>query len=111
VGETIEQRDQGNAHKAVLTQLKEIVPVGEILIAYEPLWSIGTGQTPTVEDIALMYQAIHDDEQFAQTPILYGGSVTPDNIAHILSIPGGRGVLVGGACLDVTKMNQMAKAL
>jgi triosephosphate isomerase len=103
VGETRQQREAGNAAEIVARQLDGSIPNGaaldRLVVAYEPVWAIGTGLTPTGEDVAQMHQAIrarlsHDAR------ILYGGSVNPRNAAAILGLPGVDGALVGGASLD-----------
>lgn len=110
VGENQSQRLSGNAIPFILKQLEESLPhtSSPVLIAYEPLWAIGTGQVANLEDIESMHAAIkvflkensavicHKD---GLTPILYGGSVTPLNAKDILSLPSVNGVLVGGASL------------
>lgn len=111
VGETEAQRDAGKAESVVAKQLKGSLPVGDdldgkITVAYEPIWAIGTGRTPTVEDIGAMHksirkvvQGIYGDEEGANVRILYGGSVKPDNAAELLAADEVGGALVGGASL------------
>jgi triosephosphate isomerase len=102
VGETREEREAGNAEAVVAAQLAGSMPPGadasRLVIAYEPVWAIGTGLTPTGVDIARMHRAIR-----ARIPagvrILYGGSVNPGNAAAIFAIPDVDGALVGGASL------------
>ena len=81
--------------------------VGELVVAYEPVWAIGTGVTATPQDAATMHRAVRHRlagafgaEAAEGVPILYGGSVKPENAAELLSQPGVDGVLVGGASLD-----------
>jgi triosephosphate isomerase (TIM) len=98
VGESLECRQSQQAIPMVLAQLAESLPLTEeILIAYEPIWAIGTGLTATAHEIAEMHQAIA--AVYPNVSILYGGSVTADNAAEIMSIPHVDGVLVGGASL------------
>jgi triosephosphate isomerase len=84
------------------------------LVAYEPIWAIGTGRTPTEADIIAMHGAIRHQltSQFPQTgakiPILYGGSVKPANAAAILALPEVGGALVGGASLKATEFLAIA---
>ena len=111
VGETEDQRDAGKAESVVAKQLKGSLPQGEsvaekVTVAYEPVWAIGTGRTPTVEDIAAMHgsirkvlQKLYGEEEGAGVRILYGGSVKPDNAAELLSADEVGGALVGGASL------------
>jgi triosephosphate isomerase len=110
VGETEAQRDAGRAEKVVAAQLEGSLPRGEsvaekVSVAYEPVWAIGTGRTPTVADIGVMHRSIRDKlgaiygESGAQVRILYGGSVKPDNAAELLAADEVGGALVGGASL------------
>ena len=73
------------------------------MIAYEPVWAIGTGRTPTTADITDVHagiRALLDDRGAGGVPILYGGSVKPDNAKNILALSDVDGALVGGASLD-----------
>ncbi len=112
-GESEAVRDAGKAEAFVLSQLSESLPDGlqnasEMLtIAYEPIWAIGTGRTPTVEEIGAMHRAIralivdsYGEEQAQGVRILYGGSVKPDNALELLSDDEVGGALVGGASLS-----------
>lgn len=98
VGETREQREAGEAESVVRRQLDGSLPDGEYVVAYEPVWAIGTGLVPTEADIQAMHAAMRD----AVGPgvrLLYGGSVKPDNAGAILALPEVGGALVGGASL------------
>jgi triosephosphate isomerase (TIM) len=117
IGETLEERDQDRTAEVVETQLRgslrnfidrKMLPVATLL-AYEPVWAIGTGRTATPEQA----QEVHDQirkwlaEQFdrktAETVrIIYGGSVKPDNIKELMSMPDVDGALVGGASLKAS---------
>jgi triosephosphate isomerase (TIM) len=109
VGETRAEREAGDAFSIVGAQLAGSVPEnsppGQIIIAYEPVWAIGTGLTPTPGDIAEMHGFIRDrvsehlPGQGAAMRILYGGSVRPANAAELLSVENVDGALVGGASL------------
>ena len=109
VGETEGERDAGSAVAVVTGQLRESVPGGgtgdTLVIAYEPVWAIGTGRTPTVADVAQMHAAIRQclgeilGGEGARVRILYGGSVKPSNAAELLHIADVDGALVGGASL------------
>ncbi|MEL1250203.1 triose-phosphate isomerase [Aurantiacibacter gilvus] len=110
VGETEEERDAGKAEAVVGRQLTGSLPTGDgvaekITVAYEPVWAIGTGRTPTVDDIGAMHRHIREKlesiygEAGASVRILYGGSVKPDNAAELLAADEVGGALVGGASL------------
>jgi len=107
VGETEAERDAGEAVDVVQTQLRHSLPDDFAgLVAYEPIWAIGTGRTPSAADITAMHAAIraalaaHLPAGGPATPILYGGSVKPENAAGILALPEVGGALVGGASLN-----------
>lgn len=99
VGETEAQRKAGEEEEVVGAQLRGSLPDGDhIVVAYEPVWAIGTGLTPTPADIAAMHAFIRK-EVGSRVRILYGGSVKPSNAKEILAIPNVNGALVGGASL------------
>ena len=99
VGETQTQREAGEAEAVVRGQLGSSLPKeGAFVVAYEPVWAIGTGLTPTTDDIRAMHAAIRDAVG-PGTAILYGGSVKPGNAGEILGVPEVGGALVGGASL------------
>lgn len=101
VGETKDQREAGKALAVVGAQLAGSLPeTGEAyVVAYEPVWAIGTGLTPTTNDIAEMHDFIRSKTPEG-TRLLYGGSVKPGNAAEILAITNVNGALVGGASLS-----------
>lgn len=110
VGETEKQRDVGEAEKVVAKQLRGSLPRGDDLaekvsVAYEPVWAIGTGRTPTFMEIGEMHRSIRKrlgsiyGEGAAEVRILYGGSVKAENAAEILRADEVGGALVGGASL------------
>jgi triosephosphate isomerase len=108
IGETEKQRDAGQTLEIVGRQLAGSVPDGEptdIVIAYEPVWAIGTGRTPSAGDIAEVHAHIRKalEARFGSAGkdvrILYGGSMKPDNAATILAVSDVNGGLVGGASL------------
>jgi triosephosphate isomerase (TIM) len=108
IGETEAQRDAGQTLTTVLGQLAESIPDSgnavTMVIAYEPVWAIGTGRTPTVADVAAVHAAIRNAlaqrlGDGAMVRILYGGSVKPDNSRELLAVPHVNGALVGGASL------------
>lgn len=110
VGENEADRDAGRAEKVVTAQLKGSLPdagegVEKVTVAYEPVWAIGTGRTPSIDDIAAMHRKIRKQlvamygDAGADVRILYGGSVKADNAAEILRAEEVGGALVGGASL------------
>lgn len=109
VGESESQRDFGQALGVVLGQLEKSLPQGadggNTVIAYEPVWAIGTGKVATAADIQEMHSAIRQKlkeklADGANIRILYGGSVKPENAGEILNIPNVDGALIGGASLQ-----------
>lgn len=109
IGETEDEYARGEAEQVLARQLRHSVPEGaretNTIIAYEPVWAIGTGRTPTPDDIAAIHGILRDNlvERFGgpgeRMRILYGGSVKPGNAAELLSIRNVDGALVGGASL------------
>ena len=116
VGESEAVRDAGEAATFVRTQLAHSLPDDfDGLIAYEPIWAIGTGRTPLTEEVAAMHGAIRAAlaARFARgaaMPILYGGSVKPDNAGVLLAVPEVGGALVGGASLQAADLLAIAAA-
>jgi triosephosphate isomerase len=112
VGETEEERENGDTERKLRHQVQEdlarldLGQLGEVVIAYEPIWAIGTGQVATPEQaqeaIAFVRALVADRSKEAaqRTRILYGGSVKADNAAELLALPDIDGALVGGASLD-----------
>jgi triosephosphate isomerase len=113
VGETLEQRESGQAESVVRGQLEgglrglTLSDLARIIIAYEPVWAIGTGRTASPEQAQEMHAFArrvlaerHSEEVAAATRVLYGGSVKPDNVAGLMRQPDVDGALVGGASLD-----------
>jgi triosephosphate isomerase len=106
VGEKLEEREAGQTTAVVLRQLDAATnglssaELSRLVVAYEPVWAIGTGKNATPDDAAEVHSAIRDALGTALVPILYGGSVNKGNVAALLSRPEIDGVLVGGASLD-----------
>ncbi|WP_296642199.1 triose-phosphate isomerase [Roseinatronobacter sp.] len=115
VGETEAQRDAGTTLEVVLGQLRESVPdganAGNTVIAYEPVWAIGTGRTPTLEQIAEVHDALRAAVPDAEMSLLYGGSVKPGNAADIFALANVDGALVGGASLKASDFGAIIAAL
>jgi len=119
LGETLAQRDAGQASAAVVRQLTGSVPdaadAENVLVAYEPLWAIGTGRTAEPAAIAEMHGVIRESlaGRFADgagIAILYGGSVKADNAGPIMALADVDGVLVGGASLDAAHFDAIYSA-
>ena len=107
VGETEEQRDAGATHAVLRRQVAALEPDENLVIAYEPVWAIGTGQTATPQ----MAQEAHETiKELIDVPMLYGGSVKPENAAQMLAQPAVDGALVGGASLDVASFTAICRA-
>jgi triosephosphate isomerase len=120
VGETLEQRERGDVEKILATQLKgSLAGLGakelyETVIAYEPVWAIGTGQTATAEQaqeahafVRRVLAELSDDATADKIRIQYGGSVKPDNARILMTQPDIDGALVGGASLDPRSFAQI----
>lgn len=123
VGETKDERDGGHAKIRVTHQLSSALKQvhlkhGErVLIAYEPVWAIGTGVTPSVQEIVEMHTFIREvvDDLFPSAPtgqfsVLYGGSVNGENAYQLLREPSVEGVLVGGASIKIQEMKAIVDA-
>lgn len=121
VGETKDEREAGKALAVVRKQLRGSVPEGStaatLVVAYEPVWAIGTGLTPTPQDVAEMHEAIRAElgkmlskPAAAGVRLLYGGSVKPSNAAELMNVAHVDGALVGGASLKAEEFLAIAKA-
>jgi triosephosphate isomerase len=123
VGETEAQRDAGETLAVIGAQLQGSLPdnltVGAdaLVIAYEPVWAIGTGRTPTLEEVGEVHGFIRDSLVTRYGPVaqglrlLYGGSVKPTNAAAIFAVPHVNGALVGGASLKAADFGPIVAAL
>ena len=120
VGETLEEREAGRTEAVVLRQLAALDPLagaalGMVVVAYEPVWAIGTGRTATPADADRVQGLIRNDLArrggTGRQRILYGGSVKPGNVAALLGCPNVDGVLVGGASVDVEQWAAITAAI
>ena len=107
VGETEAEREAGRALDVVRAQLGGSLPDGEVVVAYEPVWAIGTGRVPTPEQIGEVHGAIRE-RVGAGVRVLYGGSVKPGNAAEIAGVADVDGALVGGASLRAADLGAIA---
>ena len=110
VGETLEEKEKKITKDVLLNQINESIPAisnnQNTIIAYEPIWAIGTGLTPTLDDINEVHSYIRNiDKKFNKFKILYGGSVKSSNSADINQIKNVDGCLIGGASLKVNEFN------
>ena len=128
IGETQAQYEQNQTQDVLAAQLMVVKQLAaefantqlgnlasRLIIAYEPVWAIGTGKIPTIQEVQNIHAFINTtltdiDASLATTPILYGGSVKADNAAEIAQCPNVNGVLVGGASLDATSFTQIIQA-
>lgn len=121
LGETEAQRDAGDTLAVIGAQLDGSVPTtataANLVLAYEPVWAIGTGRTPTLAQIAEVHAFLrvrltaHIGAEAAKTRVLYGGSVKPSNAAEIFAVPDVDGALVGGASLKAADFGAIVAAL
>ena len=122
VGETEEERECGDTERKLRHQVQEGLEkldsarLGDVVIAYEPIWAIGTGQTATPDDAQAMCAAVrgvvadlYDTGTAATTRVQYGGSVKPENTPDLMSRPDVDGALVGGASLDPDSFAQIVR--
>lgn len=114
IGETSEDRKWNRTEEVVLSQLRQGLAKADtkkpLWVAYEPVWAIGTGQVATLEQVEHAHKFIHRFlvENFrGGVPVLYGGSVKPDNAGAISKLESVNGFLVGGASLDIDVWNQL----
>ena len=107
VGETEEEREAGETEAVLERQLAAVPRHERLVIAYEPVWAIGTGKTATPE---IAQEAHAFVKSLHGAPVLYGGSVKPENAGVLLALPGVDGALVGGASLDVASFDAICRA-
>lgn len=121
IGETEAQRDAGTTLAVIGGQLDGSIPLGataaNLVVAYEPVWAIGTGRTPTLPEIAEVHAFLRDrlrgliGEKADGVRLLYGGSVKPSNAVEIFAVPHVDGALVGGASLKAADFGAIVAAL
>jgi triosephosphate isomerase len=119
IGETRQQRDQGQTLEICGGQLSRSLPdaarAGNLVVAYEPIWAIGTGLTPTTADVEQIHRFIREllisrfSGEGARMRILYGGSVKPSNAAELMAVANVNGALVGGASLKASDFLAIAQ--
>ena len=111
VGESLEERESGQMDLVLRLQVETIADVAGVheglVIAYEPVWAIGTGQTATPEQAREVHAFV---KSLLDVPVLYGGSLKPDNAEELLAQEGVDGALVGGASLDVESFTAICQA-
>jgi triosephosphate isomerase len=107
VGELEAERERGDTEEVLRRQLSVLEPHSNLVIAYEPVWAIGTGKTATPE---LAQEAHAFIKGLLETPVLYGGSVKPDNAEELLQQADVDGALVGGASLEVDSLTAICDA-
>ncbi len=113
IGETLSEKENGSTFEILEREISEVlnnVEIKNIMIAYEPVWAIGTGKVPEVGEIKENIDFINDiiyEKYETKLDILYGGSVNDENIGELSNIKGLNGFLVGGASLDVNKVKGM----
>jgi triosephosphate isomerase len=114
VGETKEERARGEYLDVVAAQIRgmNLATDASIIIAYEPTWSVGTGVVPSLNEISEMMNLIRSTLRIAGKPkLVYGGSVSAENVKNIVNIPGVDGVLIGKASTDAAKFKEIIRQL
>ena len=115
IGETLEQKKMNKTHEVLKEQVINSLPPNSskesVVIAYEPIWAIGTGMTPTLDEINNIHKYLKKDiKEIEGYKLLYGGSVNPKNASDIMNLEYVDGVLVGGASLKADQFSQILKA-
>ena len=112
IGETLDEKKEGVTKEILKNQIIESIPDdvsnNEIIIAYEPIWAIGTGMTPSLEEINSTHQFIREHNgRFKKFKILYGGSVKAANAKEIISLSNVDGALIGGSSLKIDEFTKI----
>lgn len=116
VGESLEQRESGLTEQIIAEQLGPVLgllssdQIAKLVIAYEPIWAIGTGKNASPKEVGEVHAFLRDKTSF-NTKLLYGGSVKPDNAQALFAVPHVDGALVGGASLEAKSFLEIARAL
>lgn len=117
IGETLKEREAGQTHAVLEKQLRiglaQAAKKDNLVVAYEPVWAIGTGKVATAEQVAEAHAqiaALLKKLEFEEINILYGGSVKPDNAASLIQLEHVGGFLVGGASLEIESFSKIVKA-
>jgi triosephosphate isomerase len=115
IGETLDEKERGKTEEALKKQIIESIPQGSsnnsIIIAYEPIWAIGTGLTPKIQDIDKIHTFLKKGiKNYKNFKILYGGSVKSSNAEEIMSLENVDGLLVGGSSLDPVEFSKILQA-
>ena len=120
IGETLEQRETGQTDPVLKSQLelglKDVAELEHCVIAYEPVWAIGTGMTADSEQVELAHKVLREIlaelyPRLSNIHVLYGGSVKPSNAGELIQVPGVDGFLIGGASLDVESFTSIIRTV
>lgn len=109
IGESEAEYNAGRTLEVITRQIDACVPEGEVIVAYEPVWAIGSGRTPTTQVVAGVHAEIKK-RLHKPAPVVYGGSVKPENARDFLSLEAVDGLLVGGASLEGISFAQIVSA-
>jgi triosephosphate isomerase len=107
IGETLDEREAGRTEEVLRRQLSVLEPDDNLVVAYEPVWAIGTGRSATPDMVQQGHEFVRT---LIDAPVLYGGSVKPDNAAELLARAAVDGALVGGAALDLDSFAAICRA-
>lgn len=117
IGETLSEREAGRTVEVCLSQLakglRDLNTQQRVVVAYEPVWAIGTGRVASVEQVAEVHATLQHwlkEKNFLNCQLLYGGSVRPENAAELLQIPHVHGFLIGGAALQVESFLKICRS-